>query len=183
MNRGGVLYGVLSAVRRNVIRVVKRLAHVHSSAYIHVSAHTSPDLRAEEWVFVGARAHLAPMVRIGRYTMLAPEVTIVGDDHRWDLVGVPIQFAGRPRQQETMIGRDVWIGQGALILRGVTIGDGAVVGARSVVTHDVPPYAVVAGTPARLIRERFTGADRDTHQSMLEGCVLRRQAAPKLETR
>lgn len=53
------------------------------------------------------------------------------------------------------IGNDVWIGQGAFIRRGVEIGDGAIVGARSVVTRDVPPYAVVAGTPARILRYRF----------------------------
>ena len=53
------------------------------------------------------------------------------------------------------IGNDVWIGEGAFIRRGVQIGDGAVVGARSVITRDVPPYAIVGGTPAKIIRYRF----------------------------
>ncbi|WP_428077835.1 CatB-related O-acetyltransferase [Candidatus Avelusimicrobium alvi] len=53
------------------------------------------------------------------------------------------------------IGNDVWIGDGAFIKNGLHIGDGAVIGARSVVTKDVPPYAVVAGTPARILRYRF----------------------------
>lgn len=53
------------------------------------------------------------------------------------------------------IGNDVWIGARVIILGGITIGNGAVIGAGSVVTRDVPPYAVVAGTPARLIRHRF----------------------------
>ena len=53
------------------------------------------------------------------------------------------------------IGNDVWIGARVIVLGGVTIGNGAVIGAGSVVTRDVPPYAVVAGTPARLIRYRF----------------------------
>jgi acetyltransferase-like isoleucine patch superfamily enzyme len=52
------------------------------------------------------------------------------------------------------IGQDVWIGRGCAILPGVRIGDGAVVGANSVVTHDVEPYAVVAGAPARLVKYR-----------------------------
>ena len=53
------------------------------------------------------------------------------------------------------VGNDVWIGYEALILAGVTIGDGAVVGARAVVTRDVPPYTIVGGVPARPIRRRF----------------------------
>lgn len=53
------------------------------------------------------------------------------------------------------IGNDVWIGYEALILAGVTIGDGAIIGARAVVTKDVPPYTVVGGVPARPIRQRF----------------------------
>lgn len=54
-----------------------------------------------------------------------------------------------------MIGNDVWIGYEALIMAGVHIGDGAVIGARAVVTKDVPPYAIVGGVPAREIRKRF----------------------------
>ena len=57
---------------------------------------------------------------------------------------------------DTVVGNDVWIGQEAMILPGVTIGDGAIVAARSVVSADVPPYAVVAGNPARLTRLRFS---------------------------
>lgn len=54
------------------------------------------------------------------------------------------------------IGNDVWIGRDAMILSGVTVGDGAVVGAGAVVAHDVPPYAIVAGNPAKVIRYRFS---------------------------
>ncbi len=64
--------------------------------------------------------------------------------------------------QYTDIGNDVWIGHGAFILPGVTIGDGAVVAAHAVVTKDVPPYAVVAGVPAQVIRKRFSEKDVGT---------------------
>lgn len=60
---------------------------------------------------------------------------------------------------DTRVGHDVWIGYDALILPGVTIGDGAVVAAASVVTADVPPYAIVAGNPARVVRSRFSDED------------------------
>lgn len=58
-------------------------------------------------------------------------------------------------QPKTTIGNDVWIGDQCFIKAGVKVGDGAVVGAHAVVTHDVPPYAIVAGNPARVLRYRF----------------------------
>ena len=57
-----------------------------------------------------------------------------------------------------MIGNDVWIGYEAVIMQGVTIGDGAIIGTRAVVTKDVPPYTIVAGVPAKPIRKRFDDA-------------------------
>lgn len=62
------------------------------------------------------------------------------------------------RSRPVRIGHDTWIGHGAIIMKGVTIGDGAIVAAASVVTKDVPPYAVVAGTPATLIKWRHPAA-------------------------
>ena len=56
---------------------------------------------------------------------------------------------------DTVVGNDVWIGRDAVILPGVTIGDGAIIGTQAVVTRDVPPYAIVGGNPAKLIRTRF----------------------------
>jgi acetyltransferase-like isoleucine patch superfamily enzyme len=61
----------------------------------------------------------------------------------------------------TVIGNDVWIGKGATVLAGLTVGDGAVVGARAVVTKSVPAYAIVAGNPARILRYRFDEATRE----------------------
>lgn len=60
-----------------------------------------------------------------------------------------------PYKGDTVIGNDVWIGYDALIMPGVTIGDGAIIAARSVVVADVPPYAIIGGNPARIVRERF----------------------------
>ena len=59
---------------------------------------------------------------------------------------------------DIVIGNDVWIGYEALILSGVTVGDGAIIGSRAVVTKDVPPYTIVGGVPAKSIRRRFDGA-------------------------
>ena len=60
------------------------------------------------------------------------------------------------RKGDILIGNDVWIGYEAVILSGVTIGDGAIIGTRAVVTKDVPPYTIVGGVPARPLRKRFT---------------------------
>lgn len=72
------------------------------------------------------------------------------------LNGVPLKIPVHlPLKGDTKIGNDVWLGLSATIFPGVSIGDGSIVGARAVVTHDVPPYTIVAGNPAKVIRRRF----------------------------
>ena len=66
---------------------------------------------------------------------------------------------------DIVIGNDVWIGYEAVVLAGVTIGDGAVIGTRAVVTKDVPPYTIVGGVPAKFIRKRFP---QETIDSLLK---------------
>jgi phosphonate metabolism protein (transferase hexapeptide repeat family) len=73
-------------------------------------------------------------------------------------LGVDREFRERRRQARVSVGHDVWIGHGAVVLPGVRIATGAVVGANAVVTRDVAPYAIVAGVPAKPLRQRF--ADR-----------------------
>lgn len=74
------------------------------------------------------------------------------------LIGVPENFKGKTKG-DTHIGNDVWICDGAVIMSGVTIGDGAVIGARAVVTHDVAPYSIVGGIPAKHIKYRFSESE------------------------
>jgi len=106
---------------------------------------------------------------IGRYCALATGVVFVmnGGNHRTAGISTypfPIferwrgRWAGEfdfPTRGDTVVGNDVWMGHDALVMPGVTIGDGAILATRSVVTSDVPPYAVVGGNPARVIRMRF----------------------------
>lgn len=106
---------------------------------------------------------------VGKFCSIAENVTIMlGGNHRIDWVTTypfPEKFAefeglpGHPATKGSVeIGNDVWIGKDVLILSGVAIGDGAVLAARSVITKDVPPYAIVGGNPARVIKYRFDEA-------------------------
>lgn len=171
LDRSGRIYRVLRKSRSSIVRVRKRLEHVHPTASVHATCRAPTDLRADAWVYIGPECWIAPMTSIGRYTMLAPRVAIVGDDHVWDSPGTPSQFTGRPRERATTIGRDVWIGYGVIVMRGVTIGDGAIVAAGAVVTRDVPPFEVWGGLPARSIRDRFGPDGRETHLAALDAPV------------
>lgn len=181
LRRSGALYPLLRRLRSRGIAEAKGLRHVHPTCYFHPSARISRDLVAEPYAFVGRDCEIGPLVTIGRYSMLASRVAIIGGDHVSDSPGTPMQFTGRPDQEPTLIGRDVWIGHASVIMRGVTIGDGAIVGAGAVVTRNVPPYEVWAGTPARYIRRRFRSTDEDaTHRAMLQGPLTRPRFAEPL---
>lgn len=137
------------------------------------SARVSPDLIAHEYSFVNIDCLVGPRVTLGRYVMLAPEVVIIGGDHRTDVPGTPILFSGRPELARTAIGADAWIGFRAIVMAGVSIGRGAIVAAGAVVTKDVPAYEIHAGVPARKIGERFqSAADRTRHDAMLNGAPM-----------
>lgn len=116
------------------------------------------------------------LLMIGRYCSIGTNVTIfLGSEHRINWVSTyPFTFLweearsipGHPSTKgDVAIGNDVWIGFGATILSGVTIGEGAAIGACSVVTRDVPPYAIVAGNPVRIVRYRF---NEETIQKLLQ---------------
>jgi acetyltransferase-like isoleucine patch superfamily enzyme len=100
-------------------------------------------------------------VTVGAYCSIAEDVTFfIGGNHRSDWLSTfpfpGVIGRGHPASRgPIVVGNDVWIGMGAAVLSGVQVGDGAVVGAFAVVTRDIPPYAVVAGNPARVIRYRF----------------------------
>ena len=92
-------------------------------------------------------------VSIGRECILADRVMLIDFDHGMVEVERPIRVQGIYKR-DVRVGHNVWIGYGACVLRGVTIGDNSIVGTSAVVTRDVPENAVVAGSPARVIRMR-----------------------------
>ena len=92
-------------------------------------------------------------VEIGSDVLFGPAVRVFSENHRFDQLDLPIRLQGEERAP-VKIHDDCWIGAGATIVGGVTLGRGTVVGAGAVVTEDTPPGSVVAGVPARVVRKR-----------------------------
>lgn len=126
-------------------------------------------------VYIGKYCTIEVDGSIGRDTLIANSVGIVGRrDHDKDQIGVPIRSARWVGEADAVdlrapvtIARDVWIGYGAIILAPVDVGRGAIVAAGAVVVRDIPPYAIVAGNPARIIGQRFGPATQRRHEALL----------------
>jgi acetyltransferase-like isoleucine patch superfamily enzyme len=126
-------------------------------------------------VSLGYRAQIIAarsIIEIGSHVMFGPEVIIRGGNHRIDVIGRYMKDVGNHEKRErddlgVIINDDVWIGTRAIILHGVTIGRGSVVAAGSVVTRSVPPYAVVAGVPSRVIKFRWPPETIMHHEEQL----------------
>lgn len=109
---------------------------------------------------IGDYVHVGPncifnLSTIGNYTSIAPHVQIGGMEHPYDDLSTSTYLSDNSKRLLTEIGHDVWIAAGSIIKTGVKIGNGAVVGANSFVNKDVPPYAIVFGTPAKIYKYRF----------------------------
>jgi acetyltransferase-like isoleucine patch superfamily enzyme len=145
------------------------LKHVDSTAYIMYGSKISRDLVAHEYTFIGEGSMIGRRVSIGAYTMIGPCVMCLGDDHRYDVPGVPAIFSGRPNLRPIVIGRDVWIGARSIVLSGVEIGDGAIVAAGTVVSKNILPCEIHGGIPNRKIKDRFDRpADKQRHLEFLQ---------------
>ena len=129
--------------------------------------------------YVGINASIIS-TKIGRFSSIGPHVRVTSGKHPTEgfasmhpafysirkqvgftFVDVQKYDEGLDKVSHTSIGNDVWIGDSAVIMEGITIGDGAVIAAGSVVTKDVPAYAIVAGVPAKILKYRFNDAQRE----------------------
>ena len=128
-------------------------------------------------------------IKIGRYCSLAMGINFISYNHPWKCLStsifshdrvtdltvraikdfLPIEkkfgFVGNPQKKQVTIEHDVWIGQNCSLVAGINLGIGSIVAANSVVTKDVPPYAIVGGNPAQIIKFRFSA---DTIHQLLE---------------
>ena len=103
---------------------------------------------------IGRYSTLYGPVTIGNNVMMGPYCTIYTQNHAFGDLSTPMNTQGFTPEEPVCIDDDVWIGGHCIILPGVKIGQGAIIGAGSVVTHDVPNYAIVGGNPANVIKYR-----------------------------
>ena len=116
----------------------------------------------------GPRCVVQCDIKIGDHVLIATDVAFVGhNDHRFDVVGKTIWDSPRGAPQVTNVEDDVWIGYGAIVMSGVTIGRGSVIAAGAVVVSDVGRYLIVAGVPAREIAKRFSQEEILRHEKIL----------------
>ncbi len=139
---------------------------IGKNVIIRAGSEVGPDVSIGDYSYIsGPRAYVEAAV-IGKFCSIARVTTIGVSDHNHQFVTThpiildPVYgFCGgsllQPQKHPPVIGNDVWIGMGSFVMRGVTIGDGAVIAANSVVTKNVNPYSIVGGNPAKHIKYRF----------------------------
>ena len=134
-----------------------QLGHVQiESAHVSIGAHT----------YIRSGSTLSVLSSIGRFCSIGSDCTLGQEKNTHPSTWVsthPFQYLDNHLTYEandacSTIGHDVWIGAGATLLAGVNVGTGAIIATRAVVTRDVPPYAIVGGNPAKIIRFRHTDA-------------------------
>ena len=168
-------YAVIQGLSRQGINLGDRVT-IGPGVMIRPTGYYSGDIG--EGLYIGHDSRIGAMgwvgcsglVRIGSYVMIGAGVRIGAGQHNFEDTARPMTLQGN-KLEPIEIGDDCWLGFNAIILAGVTIGHGSIVAAGSVVTKDVPPYSIVAGAPARIIRSRleqpapaqFTPSIDETH--------------------
>ncbi|WP_075352545.1 acyltransferase [Algoriphagus marinus] len=128
--------------------------------------------------YIGRNSQIECDTVIGNNVIFGNNVALVGKyDHHFQEIGIPIRFASQIRDHtyswkglnsKVIIGDDVWVGYGSILLSGIKIGKGSIVAAGSVVTKDVEPYAIVGGNPAKLLKNRFSEFEIKEHEDVLK---------------
>lgn len=172
---GLIVFYLIKAYKRFLMICYKPLFKEHGRNFIFdpFGTYSFETITVGDDVFFGAGACLSASessITFGNKIMLGPNVTMMGGDHNISKIG-KFMFDVREKDLDNdlpiVIEDDVWIGTGAIILKGVTIGAGSVIAAGSVVTKDIEPYSIVAGVPAKLIKRRFSDDDLKEHLSII----------------
>jgi len=130
------------------------MKHVGKNVNIERNATFGPNVSIDDNSGIGIDCEMYGTVTIGSNVMMGPEVVVYTSSHNYKRTDVPMNQQGLTEEKPVSIGNDVWIGRRAIIMPGVTIGNGCVIGAAALVTHDIPDMCVVGGVPATIIRKR-----------------------------
>lgn len=140
------------ALRANLARVY--IAKCGKNVNIEPHASFNHALCIDDNSGIGEHSEIYGDVRIGKDVMMGTNCIIYSRNHAFDRIDIPMRAQGFSQVKPVVIEDDVWIGGRVTILPGVRVGTGAVIGAGAVVTKNVPPYAVMGGNPAKVLRYR-----------------------------
>lgn len=150
---------VAYALRRFLVKRIFRSSGENLIVKRHAYFGKGSDLSVGDRSQLGENSRIDHQVTIGNDVLMGPDVVIMTESHAFEERERTIREQGARGRRAVIIGDDVWIGTRVVVMPGVRIGHGAIVGAGSVVTRDVPDFAIVGGSPARIIRYR--GGDSD----------------------
>ncbi len=112
------------------------------------------NIEMDDYSQLGINCKVEEDLVMGDNVLMGPDVIIYSSSHEYKDPDIPVMFQGGIERRPVIIGNDVWIGTRVIIMPGVHIGNHVIIGANSVVTHDVPDYVVIAGCPARVMKNR-----------------------------
>ncbi|CAB1064762.1 hypothetical protein D1BOALGB6SA_9559 [Olavius sp. associated proteobacterium Delta 1] len=159
----------------------KLIANFHRNAFKHfgngtklnptASIHKKSLISIGENSFIGKWCHISVVepayLKIGNYVGISPYTKILAGDRKLDVVGKYFMTIAEPINLPVIIEDDTMIGMESMILKGVTIGEGAVIGARSLVVKNILPYSIAVGMPARMVKLRFKWEDIPRHMDAI----------------
>lgn len=129
------------------------------SVNIESKAYFSSKVSLGDFSGIGVNARIHGACTIGSHVMMGENCTIITHNHKHDRTDIPMMEQGFEEEKAVIIGDDVWIGDNVTILPGVNIGKGSIIAAGAVVTRDVAEYKIVAGVPAKVIKNRKSEVD------------------------
>lgn len=135
---------------RHIFRSCGKDVNIERGAYFASGA----EVELGDGSGLGVNCHIPFNTRIGRYVMMGPDCYILGRNHRFDRLDIPMGLQGETEVMQTVIEDDVWIGRDVLMMPGRHIARGSIIGGGCVLTKDFPEYSIVGGNPSRLIRSR-----------------------------
>jgi len=148
------LSGFSMYLRKVLARKIFKESHKNIKVHADVDFGTGINVKIGENSSLNKGAWIGNDTVIGDEVMMGPEIIVLSGGHQFDDITIPMTHQGATPRRPVIIGDDVWIGTRSIILPGLKIGSHSIVAAGSVVTKDVPEWAIVGGNPAKIIRYR-----------------------------